>query len=437
MKVYKPGGAALERIANYRKIDMSTAEPVSIGTLRYAASIRNFDSTEGVPIYVTAENFLAQRTALFGMTRTGKSNTTKTIASAVFKLRLSEKRERVGQLILDPNGEYANDNPQDQGCLRNLANLDDSVKSDVVTYGLQPHPNDPERKITKFNFFGNPLPGGVNPNKQELDETLQSLYQGKQIIDAALSEESGGYIQSFVNADIRAPSDVSASGVNTRYRRALFVYKSVLSAAGLERPDNAILTKGLFGKEIRDVMQSSVEMKPYVEYLGEKDHMPWDMAQNFCRDFSGWVYSDKFKDFDRNYNRDRNWSDDRLLGLLRIFENTRGLTVIQGTRQWHALSAATDYAIDIINHIRKGRLVIFDQALGDPTMNEQASERIMKGIFTAQQQAFINPKRNPDSGEIEKPEPVLIYVEEAHTLLPEGRETDTGNIWARIAKEGS
>ena len=380
---------------------------------------------------------MAQRTALFGMTRTGKSNTTKTIASALFRLRTANNSQQVGQLIFDPNGEYANENPQDQGCLKNIANIRDDLSTDVVTYGLQAHPNDPDRNITKFNFFGDTMPSGRNPTKQDLDEALQSLYQGKQIIDQALREESGQYIQSFVNADITAPSDVDDFGIGTRYRRALFVYKSVLVAAGFERPTQDINVNGLFSEEIRNSMLQSNEMESYARHINENDRMPWDMAQNFCREFSSWVSSKEFKQFDTNYHDDHNWSDDRFLGLLRIFEYTRGLSIIQRTRQWHDLDSATDYADDIINHIRAGRLVIFDQALGDPEMNEQAAARIMRGIFTAQQQAFVNPETDDETGEIKRPPPVIIYVEEAHTLLPKGSEDDTTNIWARVAKEGA
>ena len=386
---------------------------------------------------MTAEDILAQRTALFGMTRTGKSNTTKTIAAAVFRLRIPRNGQRVGQLIFDPNGEYANENPQDQGCLRNVANIRADVKEDVVTYGFQAHPNDPGRNITTFNFFGNDLPRSKNPGQQELNEALHSLYQGKQIIDEALQNEPGAYIKSFVNADITAPPDADDFGVNTRYRRALFVYKSVLAAAGFETPGEKMTTKGLFSQDICKAMSDEETMQNYAGYMQSNDEMPWDTAHNFCREFSEWVKKPAFKNFDRSYERQRghNWSDDRFLGLLRIFENTRGLTIIQATRQWHGLNANTDYVDDIISHIRAGRLIIFDQALGSPDMNEQAASRIVKGIFAAQQRAFIAPEIDEISGEIKKPSPVIIYVEEAHTLLPKGSETDTRNIWARVAKE--
>ena len=437
MKVYKPAGNALEEIANFSQRDSVGSEAVQIGKLRYAASIRNLEAPESVPVYMVAEDLLAQRTALFGMTRTGKSNTTKTIASTVFQLRTAESGQRVGQLIFDPNGEYANENPQDQGCLKNVSNIRDDLNFDVVTYGLHPHPNDPDRNITKFNFFGDTMPPGKNPGKQELDEALQSLYQGKQIINEALRDETGGYIKSFINADITAPPDVDDFGLSTRYRRALFVYKSILVAAGFESPGTGINTSGLFNTDLVDLMESTNSMKSYAQGLKSSDSMPWDMAQNFCRDFSEWMASNEFKSFDKNYKQDRNWSDDRFLGLLRIFENTRGLAVIQQARQWHGLDQVTDYADDIVDHILDGRLVIFDQSLGDSEMNEQAAARIMWQIFVSQQRSFVNPERDEETGELKKPPPVIIYVEEAHTLLPRGSETDVTNIWARVAKEGA
>ena len=58
--------------------------------------------------------FLARRTAVLGMTRTGKSNTVKTTVSSVALAAMVDD-VRVGQLIFDVNGEYANANHQDDG----------------------------------------------------------------------------------------------------------------------------------------------------------------------------------------------------------------------------------------------------------------------------------------------------------------------------------
>lgn len=134
MKVYKPDGRTLADIVNFvrpkTERQLGAGHRIEIGRVRYAASERNRDDTAATRV----DHLLARRTALFGMSRAGKSNTTKIIAAAVFGLRAHEDGLRVGQLILDPNGEYANDNAQDAGSLRGIAVRTAGAKpDDVVT----------------------------------------------------------------------------------------------------------------------------------------------------------------------------------------------------------------------------------------------------------------------------------------------------------------
>ena len=109
---------------------------------------------------------------------------------------------------------------------------------------------------------------------------------------------------------------------------------------------------------------------------------------------------------------------------------------MQKARVWHDLSSNDDYADSVVSAVRDGKLVIVDQMLGDPEMNRQAAERIARRIMDAQQRSFSQPKIN-NLGELVQPPPVIIYAEEAHTLLPRASEEDSGNIWARLAKEGA
>lgn len=447
MKIYKPVREALERIANFTRISLDQEDKVDIGRLRYAAAIKNLQAPESVPIRLVTRDLVARRTALFGMTRTGKSNTTKTIAAALFRLRLANEGNnlQVGQLILDPNGEYANENPQDQGCLKNVRYLDRSVEQDVVTYGLVPHPYDTERKITKFDFFGDKVQGDDWTKRERLDKLLHTLYQGKEIIDDLLREESASYILKFVQTDIRSPSDVNNpdratqySSI-TRYKRAIFVYRSILAKAGFSHPTSQASIQGLFSKEFKEALRKDEDSKSWSLLLNE-EAMTWEQAGDFCEQLSKFVRTGAFKDFDNQYaetkNDRRKWSDDRFLGLLTIFENTRGLRMMGNAREWHESGQNSDYVDDIVKDLREGRLVIIDQAIGDPNMNRVAAERIMWKIFNRQKQDFINPETD-DVGELISPPPIVIYAEEAHTLLPKGSETDVQNIWARVAKEGA
>ncbi len=430
MKIYKPVGAALEKIVNFSSHEVADSGRVRIGEIKYAAAL-DAGRPESVPVLMTTRDVVAQRTALFGMTRTGKSNTVKTLARAVFELRLNTSRpERVAQLIIDPNGEYANDNPQDDGCLRNVRHLSGADTGDVVTYGLTPHPNDPGRRITKMNFFGGELPSQPPRAARELDQALQSLHMGKQIIDGRLAAESAGYIGAFRTTDMTVPPGVVDRGEYVRYRRAVFVYQSVLVAAGFESPHSGGRVDGLFSKDIREAMNHDSELSGFVDQLAGA--LSWDAAADFCRRLCRWFKTGGGRAFDSTYqagHAGRSWSDDRLLGLLSIFENTRGVQAIRECREWHQPDRNTDYTDDIVRDLSQGKLIILDQALGDPVMNEQSAERIMRAIFTRQQQHFTKSLEGALN-------PVIVYVEEAHTLLPRGSEEDTRNIWARTAKEG-
>lgn len=436
MKIYKPNGEALKKIVNFRN-STSPLSTTRIGCLRYSAATKPGPDAESVPIEISAEDFIAQRTALFGMTRTGKSNTTKTIVSALFGLRQSADETRVGQLIFDPNGEYANDNPQDQGCIRNLKYSDPEFIDDVHTYGSFRHPYDEGRHITKFNFYGEKEPSSPI-SKPELDQILHTLYRGKQIINNALTEEAAGYIKEFCNAELTTSTDINDRGEYIRFRRRLFIYRSILAEIGFKytgSPD----TKGLFSEKIRNIMLEDDDLGQYVERLGSGT-MSWDIAGNFVKAMAEWVKNSRFKKFDRDYASDneegRNWSDSHLLGLLEFYKNTRARSIAQSTRQWHDLSSNADYADTIVQQVRDGKLVIVDQLLGDPEMNRQAAERIAHQLFEAQQRSFSQPQLSPETGEIIQPPPVIIYAEEAHTLLPKVGEDDN-NIWSRIAKEGA
>ena len=46
------------------------------GTVRYASTNRPFQKVGDVPVLISPTNLLGMKTALFGMTRPGKSNTT-------------------------------------------------------------------------------------------------------------------------------------------------------------------------------------------------------------------------------------------------------------------------------------------------------------------------------------------------------------------------
>ena len=94
----------------------------------------------------------------------------------------------------------------------------------------------------------------------------------------------------------------------------------------------------------------------------------------------------------------------------------------------HSAKTTADYADTIYEDLVDGRLVIVDQSSGDPDINRSSAERILWHLFRKNQDLFR-------SGKV--PHDIMVYVEEAHNLLPAGSDEQLGNIWVRAAKEGA
>ena len=60
-------------------------------------------------------------------------------------------------------------------------------------------------------------------------ESLEPLRQGKQIINDALAEETGGYISAFTAADVFGGDDTPSQGEYIRIRRRMFFYRAILA----------------------------------------------------------------------------------------------------------------------------------------------------------------------------------------------------------------
>jgi len=421
LKVYKPTGAALRQIVNYTDTPEKAQERVEIGYVRYASTNRKFQNVDNVPVSISPLDLLCQKTALFGMTRTGKSNTTKIIAKSVYELR--KKNIRIGQLIFDPNGEYANENEQDnKNALKNVWTLisGQQKENEVVTYGITSHPKDPDRHFMLLNFY--------------LDENLQT---GKEIINNALSSSEANYIKSFVQVNFQRPEDYESNqSVRTRYDRKIAIYRAILTSAGYSVPDKYknLNIKNLFGKEFVTAIKN--ELKDHPEYgslvrLLESDSVSiHDFAEaiKYLREF---FETKSYKDFNEKYiqksSSGQPWAENDLRNLLDIFQFS-GIKQVGRAKNQHSHKTNGDYADSIYNELLSGKLVIVDQSTGDPELNSSTARRLITKIFQANQGLFIKGEAIPE---------ILVYLEEAHNLLPAGNDNNTQDIWVRTAKEGA
>ena len=186
-------------------------------------------------------------------------------------------------------------------------------------------------------------------------------------------------------------------------------------------------------------MGGVAEYQAAADTLG-RPNPAWDEAFNALSELGAAIKdanNSGYGHFNTTYarkNNGRNWHDPDLEGVLAFMAQRGGLAVLGRLAEQHDPGTTTDYADDIVAHLRAGRLVVVDQSTGDPEMNRAAAERLMWRVFNRQKGDFVRPTMR--EGRIVPPPDVLVYVEEAHNLLP-AKADDLTTVWARTAKEGS
>ena len=416
-------------------------------------------------------NLLPPPTPLINcMSRSGKSNGLKIVAASIYRLRQDNPEHRIGQIIFDLSGEYAQDNYQDgKGLHRIHETIGLPRQSEVATYGLMSVPWDPDRKVMKLNFFGDPIPRPWQTNQHTtlVEQALDQMLAGKEIIKGIMANESARYTTAFRDVDLAVePNAAGNIGAQTRYNRAILAYRTALVAAGLQPPNWQPSIRGpgrssLFSQDLIDAMDASNnsnndnqtdyhQAATILESARQNNFtITWDQLITVFTALSRFIDDRRsyFATFEQNYisnsSSHESWADPRFRAVLRIFESRNGPRAFQVAQEQHDPNTSNDFAEAVVTDLQEGKLVIVDQSAGDPDQNQAAAERVMWRIFGSQQNRFrsllaqYDPTAPPDESQATKGH-IIVYVEEAHNLLPRVSASDNlTSVWARSAKEGS
>lgn len=410
LRVYRPRGKALETIVNHidpnrRQAALEEARalgienqvaPLRVGTVRYTSTDRlhRASQVEKVPVFIQPSDFLARRTAVLGMTRTGKSNMVKQTVSVVKRVS-DESGVRIGQIIYDINGEYANANQQDRGSIADIYPTHTVRYRMLRTEGFQELQN---------NFYVQ-LNEGFGLIQRELHAA------GRVTVD---------YVRLFVNMSLDEPS-VQERGEHERWDRRVAAYKALLYRAGFEAPANHRIQFSPSQAVIDAVQGASTD--PLA-----------DPRQGItCAEAAAWFTAARAANATNPLPGGRSpWVDDTLQNLMDMLVQRGNSGFISGHRiladavRFHSPRRAREVGEEIYEHLAQGRIVILDLSVGDPSIRERISIQIAADIFNRSMAQFVLGQQPPN---------ILVYIEEAHNLIGRGMElTDT---WPRLAKEGA
>ena len=421
MRAYKPNGDALSLIVNHVNPEIkkkaeedaklagfkSIPSPINIGTIRYTSTARMHRKVNAtlVPVMIQPSDFLARRTAVLGMTRTGKSNTVKTTVSAVALAALKDGI-KIGQLIFDINGEYANATHQDDGS--SIAEVFD----ETICFRAVNTPGRPHFRDLRINFFEQP------------NVAIGLLEQ--------LSRETRGSAQditTFLTSSLDEPDRLEI-GEHNRWQVRRAVFQCILNLSQYSPPANFKVEFPVSQSVINLVRAELSPDFPATEKRGNIQYysLTPDQATIWFKAMRG---INKRSPIQSTSGSD--WVDSTLIAYLNVLAGeSSGGTYIRGYRQiqeyvdYHSSSRQGDVVREILGLLYEGRIVILDLSAGPVTIRKTLSDRIAKAVFDRQFDTLNKGKM---------PMNIVLYVEEAHNII--GRHAELTDTWPRIAKEGA
>ncbi|WP_233705485.1 ATP-binding protein [Helicobacter cinaedi] len=383
-KVYKPKKEQLQIIINQ---NIRTDEPKEkIGELRYSSS-QSYDKAQdyAAEVYLKTDDIIARRSAFFGMTRTGKSNTIKIIISAIEKLNLNRDTcGQIGQIIFDINGEYTFANRQDENSIYDTFKQK-AIRFSSSTKKAQEHQ---DVKVIQYDFY----------NDETLEESFSLLCD-----EISISGKKADYITHFMNVNLFDVNDETDLTEIRGLERKRALYKCILYKAKFEYDTNTLLNFTAFSGSGRSIPKGGVSIEEACKYFDAIDQ--------------------RLSNVESKYKQDKDYES-----LLKVFHGkVSGYKFLMNFNYLHSLKGGKDYRKDIDSALRQGKIVLIDLSTVSTQTQQKYIDRLCSHIFGVSMDKFTRD---------EKPEYIQMYFEEAHNIFPKD-DKDLKNIYNRLAKEGA
>lgn len=407
-----------------------------IGVLQYGTD-QNYTksykigSENQVNVQFNATNLLRKRTAIFGKSGYGKSNTVKTVIGM-----MSVEHPSCGQLILDTNGEYALDNDQNEGLMDIFHEA--GMKSKCVLYTnrsvSQKHKDkfgESSIKPLKFDVFDQIKPSfeiviaNLDGQKEPLYLNPWSSAMDGVDDDNRLFTEGQGNPGLIWGVWYAALIRAGLVPINTKHNKIpLNVSKPYLTSLLVESTEAAGINpddlKKKFNLEDEEVLKSICDS--YGFFLDGKNVRTNDIIE--MAKYAEW------------YVKNQMAEDSSIKGFAEVLDYPRRFYALKSFNYSKddnnkVGSKTMSLGESVVRDLKDNKIVILDLASVSIRIAKTLSQHILGHLLNSASKMF----GDYTSRDVFNKFDVLVYIEEAQNYLkPE--EMKPGSIYERVAKEG-
>jgi DNA helicase HerA-like ATPase len=414
-QVFLPSERVLSWVASYPGSSSESDPPddlLVLGVVRFSSTMRRARSARiaNAAVRVHVNDFVSRKTAVFGMTRTGKSNTIKTLVTAVFRHGV-QNGQRIGQLIFDPQGEYANVNDQDKTGLRLLGD----TANEVCIYKMVPNDRDPREKPLRINF--------LDPN---CFETVWEMVKEEVATSLSAQTQYMAGIRS-ISMILLDPDDHSARNHLERNRLAFYAWLHRAGISGSLTNVSLTLTN--------DIVSELTSPTPKIPGISGQRMTVSIGSTTAAAALLDWLlvrYREQADSGFKGNKLTKSWIEDieekELGDILKAMSGGAGDAAIKRIRSFHDASAVGEIGQRVWNDMQVGKLVVVDLSQGNDTVAKSLSERVVTTLLDNAREEFAANR---------EPKPFQIVVEEAHNLFERNKRETESDPWVRLSKEAA